>query len=323
MAFLDQLSPADFGAAVAHFVSLDGSFDRDPEYGMLLSAWTQADPLVAMAYAKTVAKNNFKHHFVNNTVLTAWATKDPEAAIRWAMSESKGENPNPYLAGIIRGIAQTDLTRAGALLAGMPPSDERGKAMDFMIPNYLAQGPEATRNWIDSLTDESLRNDAMERAAKSLQYLHTADTAAWLIAHLGLAADRMLGEVFQLFVNKDSQAALTSFDSMPVGGNRTQALHGMVTYMALYNATAGISLMDRYPEDVTDEVTESFILSALDKDPALAATQVERIGGEAVRDRVSEHLLDHWLNTDPTAARTWMAKTEISAAVRERFDSRK
>ena len=323
LAFLGQLSPADFGAAVAHFKSLGMRDNRTADYGMLLSAWTQADPLAAVAYMEAYAKNDVYYDFVKDSILTTWATDDPEAAIRWAKSEAKGEGPNPYLAGIIRGIAQNDLTRAVVLLTDMPPSAERGKAMDSVIPYYLTQGPTATRNWIASLADESLKNDAMERAAESLEKTYTAETVAWLIAHPGNTAQHLLRNAIHHLAKKDTQAALTSFEGLPAGRPRELALQGLMQYMGSKNPAAGISLMDRYPGDVTGNVVESFMCYAEGIDTEAAANQMERFVDEKVRDYWYGGLLERWLKKDSTAAKTWMAKNEMPDAVRERLESLK
>ncbi len=318
LAFLGQLSPADFGAAVAQFKSLGITDDRTAEYAMLLSAWAQADPLAAMAYAK----ENSDDEFAQNTILTTWATNDPEAAIRWAKNEFKGEGANPYLAGIIRGIAQTDLTRAAALLTGMPRSVERGEALDFMLPHYVAQGADAARSWIASLKDDSLRNGAMERAAEALAEINPAATAAWLIEHPGEAARQRMDDVYSIWAGKDEQAALTSFSSLPVGEIRKNALRGIIASMASGNAKAAISLMDRYSTDVTDRLVQSFIWHSAGSDPAAAASQVQRIGNERQRDQMYGRLLGNWLDHDPAAAKSWMAKNAVPDAVRERLNNR-
>jgi hypothetical protein len=317
LTLLDQLSPADFGAVIAQFNSLGITDERTAEYAMLLSAWTLADPQAAMAYAK---END--DDFAQNTILTTWATNDPEAAIRWANSQFKDKGANPYLAGIIRGIAQTDLTRAAALLTGMPRSVERGEALDFMLPHYVARGTDETRKWIASLTDDSLRNGAIERAAESLAETDPAATAAWLIAHPGDAARQRMDDVYSIWAEKDPQAALTSFGSLPPGETRTNALRGIVTSMAPGNAKAAIALMDRNPADVTDRLVQSFIWHSAGSDPAAAASQIMRIGNERQRDRMYDRLLGNWLDNDPTAAKTWLTQNAVPEAVRERLSSR-
>ncbi len=128
---------------------------------MLLTAWSQHDPTAALAYAQA----NSRSGFAATTILSSWAATDPEAAIRWAQANHTGTDANPYLAGIIRTLGATDPARASGLLTGMPRSQERGEALDAMLPHLLAQGADATRAWISALTDDSLRNGSMMRAA--------------------------------------------------------------------------------------------------------------------------------------------------------------
>ena len=59
LAFIDQLAPGDFAAAVAHFRSLGITESRFGEYALLLSAWAKTDPLAALAYAKANTNNRF------------------------------------------------------------------------------------------------------------------------------------------------------------------------------------------------------------------------------------------------------------------------
>ena len=52
LAFIDQLGPGDFEAAVAQFRAMGITDSRFGEYALLLSAWAKADPLAALDYAK-------------------------------------------------------------------------------------------------------------------------------------------------------------------------------------------------------------------------------------------------------------------------------
>lgn len=144
LAYIDRLGPGNFEAAVAHFRSLGITENRLGEYAMLLSAWAKMDPVAALDYTKA----NTTSGFATETVLTTWASSDPDAALRWAEASHQGDGANPYLAGIIRGIAETNPERATQILTGMPKSIERGEALDAILPHLLSQGNEATRAWI-------------------------------------------------------------------------------------------------------------------------------------------------------------------------------
>ncbi len=318
LAFLDQLGPGDFEEAVAHFRSLGITDSRNGEYALLLTAWAQADPVSALTYAKA----NTNGGFAQDTILTSWAATDPEAAIRWAQTSHTGDGPNPYLPGIIRGIAQADPARATELLASLPRSEERGKGLDFILPHLLEQGSDATRSWISSITDETLRNGAMIRAADKLAQTDPEGTASWLLANPGEASQRRMDDVYSAWASKDQQAALSSISQLPVGEMRSDALRGIVSTVAVGDPNAAISLMDRYPNDVNDQMIQNFVWHSSGNDPAVAASQIARIGDEKERDQMYRRMLGNWIERDPTSAQAWIQSNPIRDAVRERLNRR-
>ena len=231
LAYIDRLGSGDFEAAVAHFRSLGITESRLGEYAMLLSAWAKMDPIAALDYAKA----NTSSGFATETVLTTWASSDPDAALRWAEASHQGEGANPYLAGIIRGIAETNQERATQLLTGMPKSIERGEALDAILPHLLSQGNDATRAWIAAISDDALRNGAMMRTAEKLAATDPAGTAAWLVANPSEATQRRMDDVYGAWARQDQQAAMNSLVALPSGENRTNALRGVVSSVATEN----------------------------------------------------------------------------------------
>jgi hypothetical protein len=312
LAFIDQLGSGDFEGAVAHFRSLGLTDGRMGEYSLLLTAWAQADPLSALAYAK----ENTSSRFATGTILTSWASTDPEAAIRWAQANHEGDEANPYLPGIIRGIAESDPVRATSLLAAMPKSVERGKALDFMLPHLLQQGTDATRAWIAAITDDSLRNGAMIRVAEKLAATDPAGTVSWLLANPGEATQRRMDDIYSAWSKKDEQAAWNSFNTLPAGEARSNALRGMITSTAAQNPQAAFSLMDRYPNDVNDRLVQNFIWHSFGNDPATAVAAIARIGDQNQRDQMYRRTLAAWKQEDPTSADAWLRKNPGALAPR-------
>ena len=301
LAYIDQLAPGDFEGAVAHFRSLGLTEGRMGEYSLLLTAWAQADPVSALAYAK----DNTTNGFATGTILTSWASTDPEAAIRWAKANHQGDDANPYLPGIIRGIAESDPARATELLTSMPRSEERGKSLDFLLPHLLRQGTDATRAWIAAITDDSLRNGAMMRAAEPLAATDPAGTVSWLLANPGEASERRIDDIYSAWSKKDEQAAWNSFNALPAGDARSNALRGMISTAAAENPKAALSLMDRYPNDVTDRVVQNFVWHSFDNDPDTALTAIARIGDEKLREQMYRRTFDAWKRKYPASAEAW------------------
>jgi hypothetical protein len=313
LALIDQLAPGEFEAAVAHFRSLGLTEDRMGEYALLLTAWAELDPTAALTYAS----ENTQNGFATETILSAWATKDSEAAVRWAQANHQGDGANPYMPGIIRGIAASDPARATELLASMPRSVERAEGLDFIMPHLLEKGVEATRAWIAGLKDDALRNGAILRSAEPLAKTDPEGTVSWLLANPGEASQRRLDNVYNTWAQKDQQAALASFNALPAGENRSNALRGVVTSVAAKDPLAAVALMDRYPGDVTDRAVQNVIWHSFGSDPATAASQISRITNERDREQMYRRALNAWSERDSTAAQAWMQANPVPETIKQ------
>lgn len=318
LAFIDQLAPGDFENVIDSFRKLGITQNRMGEYSLLLTAWAEADPMAALAYAKV----NTGTRFATNTIISTWAAKDSEGAIRWALANHEGEGANPYLAGIIQSIAGTDPARATQLLTSMPRSQERGEALDQMLPHVLKQGADSARAWIEGISDEALRNGAMVRAADQLAAADPAGTVSWLLANPGEASQRRLDDVYSTWAAKDENAALASMASLPAGENRSNALRGLVTSVAVRDPQAAVAMMDRYPSDVDDRVVRNVVWHSFGSDPSLAMNQIARITDQGDRERMYARSLEAWMDRDATAANAWLQRNTVPDSVIQRLNRR-
>jgi hypothetical protein len=316
LAFIDQLGPGDFEAAVAKFRALGITDNRFGEYALLLSAWAKADPLAALAYASA----NTRGGFATSTILGSWAFTDPEAAIRWAETNHKGDGANPYLPGIIRTLAGADPVRATQLLTSMPRSQERGEALDAMMPHLLTQGADAARAWIGALKDDALRDGAMMRSATQLAAIDPAGTATWLAANPGETSQRMMDDVYSVWAGNDLQSAMSSISSIASDENRSNALRGVVNNLANTDPKAALALMNRYPNDVSDRMVQQYVWHSFGSDPSSAVNQIARISNEGERNQMYGRMVGSWLNRDPSAANAWLRTNPLPAAVQKEID---
>ena len=311
LAFLDRLAPGDFEGVVDHFRALGITEERLGEYGLILAAWAKVDPLAALAYAKAKTDNPF----AARAILTSWATEDAAAAVRWAQNNHQGDGANPWLIGVIRGIAATDIEGAANLLKSMPRSVERGEALDALLPHLLAKGNESTRTWIASIDDDALRSGAMMRAAEAMAKTDPAGTVAWLMENPGEALDRRLDDVFGIWAKQDEAAARSALNTLPTGEIRSDALRGVVTRLALSEPAEGAALMDQYPDEVNDRTVRSFIWHSFGKDPAAALGEVSRIGDEDRRNEMYRRAMGAWMRRDTTAAKAWLNSNPLPESV--------
>lgn len=316
LAFIDQLGPGDFEAAVAKFRALGITDTRFGEYALLLSAWAKADPLAALAYAAA----NTRGGFATSTILGTWAFTDPEAAIRWAETSYKGDGANPYLSGIIRTLAGSDPVRATQLLTSMPRSQERGEALDAMMPHLLTQGTDAARAWISVLKDDVLRDGAMMRSATQMAATDPAGTASWLAANPGQASQRMMDDAYSVWAGNDLPTALSSITSIADDQNRSNALRGVVNNLANTDPKAALALMDRYPNDVSDRMVQQYVWHSFGSDPTSAVNQIARIADEGERNQMYGRMVGSWLNKDPNAANAWLQRNPLPPAVQKELN---
>lgn len=316
--WIDSLAPEEFEAAVDRFRSLGLTEARMGEYAMLLTAWAEVDPVSALAYTT----ENTSGGMATGTVLSAWATRDPEAAIAWAKSNHQGEDANPYMVGIIRGLAGSDPVRATALLQEIPFSAERASALEAMMPHVLQKGAESAKKWIGELSDERLRDGAVARFAEAMAKQDPAGTASWLMENLTDTSVRSMDEVFVEWAKQDPAAAVANFESLPEGDARSRALRGLVMVDARTNPQAAADLMNRFPEDITDRTVQHFIWNSFEKAPAVAANQIGLIKDEQSRNRMYARALDSWLDRDQAAAQNWINSANLPASVIEALGER-
>lgn len=316
--WIDSLAPEEFEAAVARFRSLGLTEARMGEYAMLLTAWAEVDPLAALAYTTKHTTSGM----ATGTVISAWANRDPEAAIAWAKSNHQGDEANPYIVGIIRGIAETNRALATQLLQELPFSEERGEALSAIIPHVLREGSEAAKKWISEIKDERLREGAIARFAEEMAKNDPAGTANWLLANLTPVTLRSVDEVFNSWAKADPTSAVSSFENLPQGEARSNALRGMVLAGIRKDPAAAAQLMNRYPADLTDRTVQLFIFYTYGDAPEIAANQIGLIKDEGSRNRMYERALSSWLERDKEAAQRWIDASNLPADLIQSLSNR-
>ncbi|MCW1924810.1 hypothetical protein OKA05_19760 [Luteolibacter arcticus] len=318
--FVNSIDPSEFESVIASFRSLGMTESRMTEYSMLLSAWAKTDPLQALEYASA----NTGNRFARNTILTSWAATDPEGAIRWAEQnhEASEDEGNPWMIGVIQGIASTDPARASQLLAGMPFSEERGEALGVLLPTILAQGPDAAKAWAAAMADDGLKQGAMARVAESLAAKDPAGTAAWLMQNPGEAADRTMDDVITTWMDQDKDAAVAYYKGLPAGDIRSNALRGVANSMAMKDPQAAAAFLDANAGDANDRVYEQFVWHSFGEAPEIAVNYIGKVSNENQQERMYGRMLDGWLRRDYAAASQWISQNSLPQNVAERVQNR-
>lgn len=302
LSYLDQLGTNDFPGVIAAFREGGVSEEHMAEYTMLLSAWAKLDPLGALQYAS----DNIKNPFAGQTILATWASKDPDSAIAWAKSHHTGDGANPWMVGVIKGMASSNLDRASTLLAEMPFSRERGDALDAVLPAYLQRSASAARQWIDGLSDDKLREGATMRLAGLTVNEDPTGTADWLLSHPSEATNRRIDDAMMAMWQKDPSSVATYYNQIPEGEARKNALRGWINGVGMEDPKAAVALMDRYKNDLSNRAVEQFVWHSMGKDPTVALNQVQRIDDENQRNQIYRRSLQYWLENNEGEALKWI-----------------
>ncbi len=316
MDFVDSLSAEQYADVVKEFRDRGMNSTNLSEYAMLLSGWAKVAPLAALDFAT----KNTQNPFAKQTILATWSQSDPAAAIQWAHHNHKGEGANPYMVGIIRGLAFQDTAQAERLLKEMPKSVERGEGLDALMPALLKKGTESARSWATNITDEALREGAMTRMANATMDKDPEGTANWLVANPSEATRRNLDDTVYRMAEKDPSAAMQFFQDMPAGENRSNALRGVVNATASKSPKEAAALMDRYSSDVNDRMVQQFVWHSFQEDPQVAVSNIGRLGNEEERNRMYSRTIEWWMQKDQTAAFQWMSNNQLPQNVVDRLN---
>jgi len=316
--FINTLDPEQFESVVAEFRESNHTREHMAEYGMLLTAWAKVDPLAALDYAS----EHTGTPFARNTILASWAANDPNGAIAWAEQNHQGEGANPWMVGVIRGVASYDPERASELMSGMPFSRERGEALSAVLPQILQRGTDATKAWVASIDDERLRAGIIQRVAEDFAKEDPRGTADWLLAEGGESANRSMDDVITTWAREDQDGAVAYYNTLPAGDARSNALRGLTNQMAMDDPQAAADFLDAHRSDANDRVYQQFVWHSFGKEPALAADYIARIENPREQEGMYRRMLDGWLRRDYDAATAWIGSTPLPENVARHVDER-
>lgn len=322
LALIDNLAPQDFLSVIDAFRALGITRDRMGEYEMLLTAWAKVNPLEALEYAKA----NTSGSFAKNTILATWAAASPDAAIAWAEANHEDkEAPNPWLVGVIEGLAPHDIRRATSLMETLPRSEERGQALNTLIAQLMLKDPEDAKSWSLGITDEYLRSGAYARIAQVLAEKNPSDAAKWLAEKGDLDALNRIGErVSEALYRQSPEEATNWVTSLPPAA-MSEAAEGVLKNTVRENPIQAAEwlaqLASQNPKINFDGSIREVIDGSTRRDSELAATWVRGLSNSDEQVRYYHRVLGDWNNRDSEAARTWVASNqdELPDSIRRRF----
>jgi hypothetical protein len=289
---LRQVDATTIASLVAEF---DAQHDKDDWTGMqnrqlLFYKWGTFDPQAALAYLKE--GNGNKHHkrYLTASVLSGWGSEDPDSAIAWARESHEGDD-NPHMAGIISGLAKTDLTRAGDLLQELPYGSTRGRAAHDVVRAHMRTGQENAKNWASQLPGNELKDGVVSMVVRELAKESPQQAAEWLSSMDDVNPKKSVGSIAKQWA-KDAPAEaanwVASFDDEET---RKASLPGVISQWAAQDVQAAGEFLHDYPATSDrDAAIASYVYRIARSDAESAQAWADSIVDEKQRERVTRSI---------------------------------
>lgn len=314
LSVIENMSSDDFRKVVDDFRSLGITHQRMGGYTQLLHAWAKVDPDAALAYSQ----ENKGSDTAEKIILASWAKDNPSAAIEWAKENYDGDGANPYLAGVIQGLASTDPGLATELLETLPRSRDTYQALEHLINNFSTGEPEVALAWLDSIADERLKQGASGRLIGRLAKEDPAVIAEWAASHEDATTQKTsLKAVASSWAKKDLSEASEWVSSL-TSGQKVNAAQGLIGELIKEdpNEAADWMLTMQNEEDY-QSLVNSYVWSAHGSgQPQAALSQIPNLESESMQNSAYTQNLMLWAREDVAAASEWLAANEVPEDVK-------
>lgn len=317
--FVRNLRPDEYLDAVAAFREGGVEEEQFGEYRLLLTAWAQINPLEALDYAS----GNTGTNLARQTILAAWAKNDTEGAIAWARDnfDNQGDDnrANPWLVGVIEGLAPLDPARATQLLEDLPFSRERGEALSAVFDEISREGPDSAKRWVERLTDERLQAGAASRLAGDLANVDPRGAAEWAASLGPEVMNRAAGEIVERWANQDLTAARSWVESQPtevVAAAGPKLVDEIIRQKDPLTASDWLANYDGNPQ--FDDTVRSFVWNSMRQEPSLAADWIMRMTSERDQTRTFHRVLGGWMQRDRQGAMDYIAQNPVPESIKRR-----
>ena len=282
---------------------------RFSELNLLINAWAEFDPKGAVEWADKLG--GWEERSAIGAALERWAQIDLEASMAWSNEKYKGRD-NPYLVGIIGGLAKTDPDRASTLMQEMPYGRNRGRAASMLLNNYWKSGETQATDWAEGLQDGSVKDYVTSQLAEKIAREDIGRSAQWVESLSdGRSKNRAVGTVAYQWARKDPAATAQWVDGLGDTDSRFSGMEGLVKVWVDRDAAATAEWLNQYdPSAGKDGAVEIFVNAIKRKDPASAMQWAESMIDEDEREETVAEVARIWRRGDPEAYKTWQQSRE-------------
>ncbi len=254
--------------------------------GLVLSKWSQVDPVAAAKFLDTAATTDRALMGARVSIASNWAASDPQAALAWAQKSSEEPGARFAVSAAVTGWWRSDPRAAEAYVASH--LDALGMETVMSLARQIfSQDPQRAKDWANQLPNVDARRNATSFVAMQLANSDPKSAVQWVLTLPDDMRDSAIPAVVSSWTRRDPEAAAGWINSL-AGHARDQAV-------SAYGAALS------------------------NKDPNVALTWAATISDETMRNRSVQRIVTGWLRRNPADATAWIQKSTLPETEKARL----
>lgn len=254
-------------------------------------------------------------------LIQAWARREPHAASRAVDAVTDRALRESLTRSLITGWARSGDPSVANHLAQMPFGKQRTLLSNALVGVYFQErGPDGLMHWVESLPDDAdaFKQTVFEHACRLLANEDPRVAVHWAERHTGRLYARGATRAVAIgWARRDGSASLEWLLRHSPGEERDEAVEAAFRRWSSSDAAAAQRWLETQDGNGgLDSAREVAATKLLPTSPELAMEWVDRIVGETRRWTVATQLVPRWLRTNPSAARAWLAGSDLPADMR-------
>jgi hypothetical protein len=142
---------------------------NEPLNSVIYRQWAANDPQAAALQA---AQDNTESGWRSpvNQVVRTWAGQDPAAAANWSLALSDPEARSRSISQVMRQWTRENAAAAADWINALPPGGNHDAAVAALASAMASTDPQNAVNWARNITDETTRNNALQRISREVMW---------------------------------------------------------------------------------------------------------------------------------------------------------
>lgn len=148
----------------------------------LTARWAKRDPRAAADFVYQHLSTGQEQFQATISVVSAWAAREPGSAAEWVERFPNGPLRKYAVENLVYSWAENDPAAAIEWLANVQPGPERDEALRAGSARLIDSQPEMAARWAAAFSDEKLRRQKTEQAARAWLKVDADEARRWIEA---------------------------------------------------------------------------------------------------------------------------------------------